>query len=491
MNQVVIVDSGVANLASVKSALYALGVKGIVTNDPDMVREASHVVLPGVGQFKTGIESIRNQNLDQAILNIHKKEIPLLAICLGMQMLGEGSDESPGIPGLAIFPGRFVRLPSSVRVPHLGWNQVEAESQSNLKPSMAAFANSYCLTKVPEGWSAAWTTHGLRFVSALARGRTLACQFHPELSGEFGIGIIKRWLAGEPLESEIHTWGSKIKNIETRTLDASLETTVTEDESLSKTKRYALNQVARRIVPCLDVKNGRVVKGVQFQNLRDSGTPSIQAGLYEQQGADEIVVLDVAASPEEQKTQLETVSSVRDSIHIPLTVGGGVRTVNDARNLLSAGADKVSVNTAAVRDPTLIKHLAQAFGSQCIVLAIDARQDGNHWDTLIMGGRESTGINAIEWAQQGNHMGAGEILLTSWDRDGTRSGCDLELIRKIHDSVTVPVIASGGVGTKDDVAAAFKSGADAVLAASVFHDGDLTVANIKNFLEAEGIVVRI
>jgi imidazole glycerol phosphate synthase glutamine amidotransferase subunit len=479
MNQVTIVDSGVANLASVRSAFAALGMEGVVTRDPAVVREASHVVLPGVGRFEAGMECLRHYGLDEAVREVHADGTPLLAICLGMQMFGEGSEESPGVPGLSLFPGKFVRLPSGVRVPHLGWNRVEGNGPSILPSGTAAFANSFCLTEAPEGWNSAWTTHGRRFVSALTKGRTLACQFHPELSGDFGMGLLRGWLAEEwlgPRGSARHESPGNQK--------------VGEPPTTDPPGSPPFNEVARRIVPCLDVKNGRVVKGVRFQNLRDSGDPAEQARLYENQGADEIVVLDVAASPEAQRTQLKTVRSVRERLHIPLTVGGGVRTVEDARQLLAAGADKVSVNTAAVRNPSLIERLARTFGSQCIVLAIDARREGAGWDTLVMGGREATGIDAVEWAQGGTRLGAGEILLTSWDRDGTRSGCDLELLQTVHESVSVPVIASGGIGTRRDVAAAFHAGADAVLAASVFHDGDLTVASIKAFLDNEGVVVR-
>ena len=470
MSPLAIIDSGVANLASVTSAFSTLGIDGVVTREPEVVRGATHVVLPGVGRFEAGMESLRSHGLDKAILDAYAEGKPLLAICLGMQMLGDGSAESPEVTGLGILPGTFELLPSSVRVPHLGWNRVEPEPSSSMPSGMAAFANSYCLTTVPPGWSATWTTHGVRFVSTLAKGRTLACQFHPELSGGFGIGLLQAWLSGE---------------------DLSRAGLASPSEAFAgRSTPPILREVARRIVPCLDVKHGRVVKGVRFQNLRDSGDPAEQAALYERQGADEIVVLDVAASPDAKGTQLDTVRSVRNRLHIPLTVGGGVRTVDDARALLSAGADKVSVNTAAVRDPSLIERLAKAFGSQCIVLAIDARREDAGWDVLVMGGREPTGRDAIVWAQEATRLGAGEILLTSWDRDGTRSGCDLELLQTMHDAVSVPVIASGGIGTPEDVAAAFRAGADAVLAASVFHDGDLTVAHIKDFLKTEGVVVR-
>jgi imidazoleglycerol phosphate synthase cyclase subunit len=295
-------------------------------------------------------------------------------------------------------------------------------------------------------------------VAALERGATLACQFHPELSGAYGAALLERWLSGRSAPPSPSANGS--------------------------------SGLLRRIIPCLDVRDGRVVKGIRFQDLRDAGDPAEQAALYEAQGADEIVILDVEASAAGRATQVETVRRVRAAIAIPLTVGGGVRTVDDARRLLSAGADKVSVNTAAVRRPALLTELAQAFGCQCVVLAIDARRAGERWGVLVIGGRETARPDAPAWAREGEQLGAGEILLTSWDRDGTRAGHDLELLRSVVEAVRVPVIASGGVGTRAHVAAAFAAGADAVLAASVFHDGDDTVAGIKAHLTEHGIRVR-
>ncbi len=479
---VAIIDSGVANLAAVESALTALDVDYAITGDPAAVLAASHVVLPGVGRFSAGLETLRRDGLDEAVCQVHERGTPLLAVCLGMQMLGDGSDESPDTPGLAIVSGRFRRLPDSVRVPHLGWNQVNADEGSGLPSGTAAFANSFCLPESPNGWTAAWTTHGTRFVSMLAQGRTLACQFHPELSGPFGMGLIRDWLSGEvpagAAEPEVGQPGDRT--------DEGGPEHPTERGTASE----VWQQVAPRIVPCLDVKDGRVVKGIRFQNLRDAGDPADQAGEYERQGADEIVILDIGASHEARETQRETVRAVRRRIHIPLTVGGGVRTVDDARGLLAAGADKVSVNTAAVRDPSLLERLSQAFGTQCVVLAIDARRLGDSWDTLVVGGREPTGIDVIEWGRKGTRLGAGEILLTSWDRDGTRAGCDVELLEAMREAVDVPVIASGGIGTPDDVASAFRAGANAVLAASVFHDGDLTVGQIKTYVSDQGLAVR-
>ena len=479
---VAIIDSGVANLAAVESALTALGVAYTITGDPAVVLGATHAVLPGVGRFSAGLETLRRHGLDEAVCEVHERGTPLLAVCLGMQMLGDGSDESPDTAGLGIVAGRFQRLPDSVRVPHLGWNQVSAEDDSDLPSGTAAFANSFYLPSPPSGWQAAWTTHGARFVSMLAQGRTLACQFHPELSGPFGVGLIQDWLSGE-LQVRADPGAPDAPDAAADTGHGSPSTEKGED-------RAVWQEVAPRIVPCLDVKDGRVVKGIRFQNIRDAGDPADQAGEYEHQGADEIVILDIGASHENRETQRETVRAVRRRIHIPLTVGGGVRTVDDARGLLAAGADKVSVNTAAVRDPSLLERLSQAFGTQCVVLAIDARRSGDSWDTLVVGGREATGIDAIEWAREGTRLGAGEILLTSWDRDGTRAGCDVELLETMREAVDVPVIASGGIGTPDDVVTAFRTGADAVLAASVFHDGDLTVGEIKRFVSDRGLAVR-
>jgi imidazoleglycerol phosphate synthase cyclase subunit len=247
-----------------------------------------------------------------------------------------------------------------------------------------------------------------------------------------------------------------------------------------------------RIIPCLDVKDGRVVKGVRFSNLRDAGDPAERAALYEETGADEIVVLDVSATLEARKTRHGTVRAVRERLSIPLTVGGGVRAVADAAALLEAGADKVSTNTAAVRAPELLTALAERFGRQCTVLAIDAAWDERaaRFEVVVLSGKERTGRDAVEWAREGVARGAGEILLTSWDRDGTRSGYDLELLSAVARAVPVPVIASGGASTPQHLIEALRAGADAVLAASIFHDGDLTVGDVKRELARAGIAVR-
>lgn len=246
-----------------------------------------------------------------------------------------------------------------------------------------------------------------------------------------------------------------------------------------------------RVIPCLDVRDGRVVKGVKFQNLRDSGDPALLAGLYEQQGADEIVMLDVSATPEERGTAVETVRRIRRAIALPLTVGGGVRSEDDARALLDAGADKVAVNTAAVQRPALLSDLARHFGRQCVVLAIDARAvEGGGFRVVVRSGTETLVLDAVEWAERGAAAGAGEILLTSWDRDGTHEGYDLALLRQVTARVRIPVIASGGAAHAEHLAEAVNAGASAVLAASIFHDGKTTVADVKAELAARGVKVR-
>jgi imidazoleglycerol phosphate synthase cyclase subunit len=250
--------------------------------------------------------------------------------------------------------------------------------------------------------------------------------------------------------------------------------------------------LAVRIIPCLDTRDGRVVKGIRFQNLRDAGLPEEKASEYEAQGADELVLLDVSATPEGRRTRGETVKKVREVLSIPLTVGGGVHSVEDAGALLEAGADKVGVNTAAVKDPLLLSRLALRFGSQCTVLALDAALVApGKWEVVVLSGRERTGIDAVDWARRAVECGAGEILLTSWDRDGTRSGYDCELLSAVSRAVEVPVIASGGADTPDQMLEGIRAGADAVLAASIFHYGDLTVGDIKRQLAANGVEVRL
>lgn len=246
-----------------------------------------------------------------------------------------------------------------------------------------------------------------------------------------------------------------------------------------------------RVIPCLDIRGGRIVKGTKFQNLRDAGDPVTQATAYAKAGADELVVLDVSATIEERMAALDVVSSLRAVLNIPITVGGGVRTVADAQRLLEAGADKVAVNSAAVERPSLIRDLAEAFGRQCTVISVDAaRTADTDWAVMVRGGRVQTSRSAIPWLQEAERLGAGEVLLTSWDQDGTREGYDLALLKQAADAVRIPIIASGGADTARHMAEALRVGASAVLAASIFHERDLTPAQVKSTLNDLGIEVR-
>jgi imidazole glycerol-phosphate synthase subunit HisF len=546
--EVFIVRTGTANLASVCAGFRRLGAKPIVTEDAGAIRAADRVVLPGVGAFGAAMARLEEQGLVAVLRERIAAGRPTFCVCLGLQLLVEASEETPGVRGLGIVPSRVTRFQGHIRVPQLGWNRVIPGallkssgttpeprplgsglcannephcSQSSgtrwLQPGWAYFANSYKLDDAPAGWDVAYTNYGGRFVAALQRGAVLACQFHPELSGPWGLELMRRWVEGAERGEQSSALFDGGEQSSALSLQQQAGGTTSRQESL-----------AVRIIPCLDVRDGRVVKGIRFQGLRDAGDPAQLAAAYEAQGADEIVVLDVSATPEGRANQTETVRKVRAQLSIPLTVGGGVRRIEDAGALLEAGADKVGVNTAAVRDPKLIDELARRFGCQCTILALDAakvtqstaqeqwhneaestaqeqghdraartgqepwhnRSAAGRWEVVITSGRERTGIDAVAWAREATQRGAGEILLTSWDRDGTRSGYDNELIAAISQAVNVPTIASGGAADAGHLVSALRAGADAVLAASIFHDGELTVADLKQDLRRRGVEVR-
>ncbi|OHD12683.1 MAG: imidazole glycerol phosphate synthase subunit HisF [Spirochaetes bacterium GWB1_36_13] len=251
--------------------------------------------------------------------------------------------------------------------------------------------------------------------------------------------------------------------------------------------------LSKRIIPCLDIDNGRVVKGVKFLNLVDAGDPVENAKFYDEEGADELILLDITASSDNRSILFDTVKKVADSIHTPFTVGGGIRTIEEIKKLIQAGADKVSLNTVLVKNPEIISEGARKFGSQAMVAAIDAKRVGEHkWNIFIKGGREDTGLDALLWASKLESLGAGEILLTSMDKDGTKKGYDLELVRTISETVKIPVIASGGVGTLEDLYRGITEGkADAVLAASIFHFREYSIRQVKEFLKEKGVSIRL
>ncbi|MBO86545.1 MAG: hypothetical protein CL927_14410 [Deltaproteobacteria bacterium] len=457
--EVVVIGTGVANTASVLAALTGVGGRPTLSVDPAQVRTAERVVLPGVGSFAAGMERLNQTGLASALQARIQAGRPTLGICLGMQLLGDSSEEAPGVRGLGVASMATRRFPRPLVVPQLGWNGVQVPpGEGFLAAGSAYFAHSYRVVEPPVGWRVARTTYGSEFVAAIERGAVLACQFHPELSGPWGLALLQRWLTGQPATS---------------TGDAS--------------PRAGLGV---RLMPCLDVRDGRVVKGVHFEGLRDAGDPAERAAAYAAQGADELVVLDVSATDEGRVTARRTVQAVRARIALPLTVGGGVRTVEDAGRLLGAGADKVSINTAASRNPDLVTALAEQFGRQCTVVAIDARRRSDDWEVVVRSGKEGTGRSVVDWAREVEDRGAGEILLTSMDRDGTQSGYDLALLRAVSDRVNIPVIASGGARSGSHLVDAVQAGASAVLAASVLHDGLSTVGQLKQDLLRAGVEVR-
>ncbi len=494
--EVLIVRTGTANLASVRAAFARLGAATEVTEDPLAVERAARVVLPGVGSFGAVASRLVPSPLGEALRRRIAAGRRTLAVCLGLQLLAEASEEAPGVAGLGVVVGTVRRLPAGVRVPQLGWNRVGAGPGCRLLEDGAAyFANSYALDAAPRGWAGATFRHGEPFVAALERGAVLGCQFHPELSGAWGEALLRRWLETGP----VSVTSTRPEREPVTASAAGVGPAPTKAPGVSPGRPAAgrprssasrASGLLPRVIPCLDVDGGRVVKGVRFQGLRDAGDPVELAAAYAAQGADELVVLDVSATPEGRGHRLDVVRGVREVLPIPLTVGGGVRSVEDAGALLDAGADKVAVNTAAVGNARLLDRLAGRFGRQCTVLALDAARRDGGWEVVIRSGRERTGLDAVDWAREAVARGAGEILLTSWDRDGTRSGYDLELLAAVSASVTVPVIASGGADAPRHMAEALAAGADAVLAASIFHDRDTTVARLKAELAALGVEVR-
>ena len=344
----------------------------------------------------------------------------------------------------------------------MGWNSLHIQNSGRLfkdipENTYVYFVHSYYLQAEDEEIVKATTQYSTCIHASVEKGNVFACQFHPEKSSRWGLKILENFAALE-----------------------------------SGTGRGGIIMFTKRIIPCLDVNKGRVVKGVNFVDLKDAGDPVEIAKAYDAAGADELVFLDITASCEERDTVVDMVRAVAANVFIPFTVGGGIRTVDDFRKLLREGADKISVNSAAIDRPELIHEAAQKFGSQCVVVAIDAkrRQDGG-WNIYKHGGRLDTGIDALEWAKKVEELGAGEILLTSMDCDGTKAGYDIELTRAVADAVSIPVIASGGAGTLEHFYDALtEGGADAALAASLFHYKELEIREVKDYLAEKGISVR-
>ena len=426
---------------------------------------------------------LRARGLDRALAERFRSGAPLAGFCLGMQLFFEESEESPGVRGLSLLPGTLCKYPDTVRTPRLGWGLVRPDAGSGcLEPGWAAFANSYRLVEPPPGLRAARADYAGSFAAACERPGLLLCQFHPELSGAWGAALLRRWLAGERAEAVFETGGP---------LPGSRSV---------------------RVIPCLDVDAGRVVKGTRFLDLKDAGDPAELASRYEAEGADEIVLLDITAGIEGRATRADTVRRVRSALGIPLTVGGGIGSVQDAAVLFDAGADKVSVNSRAVRTPAILTELADRFGVQAVVIAIDAAgrlpsgpedrspEAGSAvpapagglspWEVVIDAGRTRTGLDPAEWARRAADLGAGEVLLTGRDRDGTGLGYDLDLVSAVARAVKVPVVASGGAATPEQMYQGAAAGAAAVLAAGAFHFGKRSIREVKAYLADRKVEVR-
>jgi len=466
---VVVVRTGTANIGSVMMGLQKAGATPVIATEPHDIESAEYVMVPGVGSFGSALEKIKGSQWENYLKIRIERGLPTMLICVGLQILGTESEESPGVEGLGVLPHKVTRFDESLVVPQQAWNYVTSQKGSKfVGRGFAYYSNSFKLNEAPSGWCTSFSNYGSHFIAAVEKGNVLATQFHPELSGDYGISIMKRWLGVEaPLEER-------------------------EEETLRAEKKIP------RIIPCLDIKGGQVVKGIKFQNITGAGDPAERAAIYQAQGADEIVVLDISATEEETKTTTETIQLIRKQITVPLCVGGGIRSVDDAERILNAGADKVAVNTSAVKTPEIITEMAQKFGRQCTVLSLDAAlrtcstsPDDSLWEVIICAGKQRTGIDAVRFAVESVRRGAGEILLTSWDRDGTKSGYDLQLLSAVTSAVNVPVIASGGGSSALDMAAAIHNGADAVLAASIFHYNETTVSSVKSELSSLGINMRI
>jgi cyclase len=479
----VIASTGAANLASVVALCERTGVEPLITKDPVLAADAEKLLLPGVGAFGAAMESLSAGSLDKVLAARIAKNQPTMGICLGMQLFCETSQEAPGIPGIGAVAARVERFSTRLPLPQLGWNRVQPEAGDRfIEAGWAYFANSYRIAEAPKGYSCAWSSYGERFVAALTAGfdpmsgipAILLCQFHPELSGAWGQRLFRRWMGLEAIVAG----------------KANVGELGTSDETPSQTP--SSRGTALRILPCLDIKGGRVVKGTRFENLVDSGDPGELAARYEAEGADEIALLDISATIEERRTALESVAAVRKSLSIPVSVGGGIRSIDDAERLLNAGADRVSVNSAAVRNPALVQDLARRFGVQCVIVAIDAaRRAAGGWEVFIDAGMKGTGIDAIQWAKRCAGLGAGEILLTSIDRDGTGLGYDEELIAAVAEASGIPVIASGGATQISHFLRGAEAGASAVLGAGAFHRRELSIGALKSSLAASGMEVRL
>jgi len=472
----VLIDYGAGNLTSVRNAFASLGEETVVTRDPAVIAAAERVVFPGVGAAAHAMENLKAFGLVDAVRNAAATK-PFLGICLGMQALFEFSEEDGGVELLGILPGRVRRFPDTAgcKIPEIGWNGTREKNVKGEGQGQAGncgefyFVHSYAAEVIGDTYLTA-SYAGVDFTAMVKRGNLWACQFHPEKSGSLGLNLLKNWVEGtQPFSSTLNSQPSTLNPL--------------------------ASTLTRRVIPCLDVRNGRVTKGVKFQNNVDLGDPVEMAVKYAEGGADELVFYDITASAERRPIDIGMVEAVAKAVHIPFAVGGGISTVADMERVILAGAEKVSVNSLAVRNPRIIAEGAAVFGAQCIVLGMDPVKSGktaSGYEITTRGFREFTGMDAVEWAKRAADLGAGEIVVNSVDADGTRAGFELDVTRLIADAVGVPVVASGGAGRPEHLVDAFNlAHADAAIVAGMIHSGEYTIAEIKSGMASAGVPTRL
>ena len=463
----VLIDYGAGNLTSVRNAFAAIGEETVVTRDPEVIGKADRVVFPGVGAAAHAMDNLRRFGLVDVVRRAAATK-PFLGICLGMQVLFEHSEEDGGVEMLGILPGKVRRFPDvpGCKVPEIGWNSVSAPAGARV-PGVGGgqeyyFVHSYAADVIGDTCLTA-SYAGVTFTAMVRRGNLWACQFHPEKSGRIGLNLLRAWMLG-----------------------------VASSPSPSPSPFTSLT---RRVIPCLDVRAGRVTKGVKFKNNVDLGDPVEMAVKYAEGGADELVFYDITASAERRPIDIGMVEAVAKAVRIPFAVGGGISTVADMERVILAGAEKVSVNSLAVRNPQIIAEGAAVFGAQCIVLGMEPYRSGktaSGYEITTRGFREFTGMDAVEWAKRAADLGAGEIVVNSVDADGTRAGFELEITRLIAEAVGVPVVASGGAGRPEHLVDAFNlARADAAIVAGMIHSGEYTIGQIKEGMAAARVPTRL
>ncbi|MBS9777521.1 MAG: imidazole glycerol phosphate synthase subunit HisF [Gammaproteobacteria bacterium] len=460
MQAVGIVNTNAGNISSLISCCERMGYAPTMITDPNDT-EVDILIIPGQGHFGSVMDYLRSTRLDTYITQHIEAGKTVVGICVGMQILFEGSEESPEQRGLSLLSGKASKL-NSPKQPMVGWATLT--SDTSLNGEQVYFVNSYGIKQSDA--TLATTEYGEQFVAAICdrnRPNIIGFQFHPEKSGDTGKRILQQAFTGNFATS-------------------------------SAPQSKASGLLCPRVIACLDVADGRVVKGTKFVDIKDMGDPVELAKRYEEQGADEILYLDITATNEGRKNALETVTKVASQLSIPLTVGGGLNAIEDVEEFLRAGADKVALNTAAVKNPQLINDIAVRFGSQCVVAAIDAQResDGKRQGQYVVythGGKQSTDLEAISWAQRCAELGAGEILITAKHRDGTGEGFDNELMAELS-KLPIQVIASGGAANAQHFVDTYLAGSDAALAAGMFHRGEITIGELKTTLLENDITIR-